>query len=559
MIAANFSILDMTTRLATSGRHPNRGSAGRIRLPAKLSRPRQAGVVDRPRLFALIDAQRERPLLWISGPPGAGKTTLVTSYLERKGNATLWYRVDGGDSDAATFFSFLAQGARALGPDRKIDLLSLTPEYLLDLAGFARRFFRSLFGSLPASATVVLDGYEAAPGGTLDSLLATAVDEVPPGSRLIIASRSVPPPALVHLTIKGALAIISAEDLQLVLDEARTIAANTPGAMTAPVESLLAQCDGWMAGFVVMLADARRSAAADPRAVGALHESLFAYFATEMFRHADDATRELLVRTVLMPAFSETQAQALCPRIDAVSIIRRLYDQHYFINRGPGPDPLYRYHALFRGFLRQQSASLLSPGQRQELLVQGAALLAADGREEDAVALYIDASSWDDAGRLICGIAPSRLAQGRNAWLDKNISALPQTMVERVPWLGYWLGMARLPFAPPIARAELERAYRRFEALDDSAGCLLCCAGVLDTYWLEWVDMRPIDRWGAIAASVVAKGDAFPDDDLRIRILSASAGLGFRAQAHAGVVRMVIDQAFDLLKRIEDPAKRVVL
>ena len=81
------------------------------RLPAKLSRPRMSGVIDRARLFALLDTRRESPLLWVQGPPGAGKTTLVTTYLAHARSGSLWYRVDDGDADAATFFSYLSQAS----------------------------------------------------------------------------------------------------------------------------------------------------------------------------------------------------------------------------------------------------------------------------------------------------------------------------------------------------------------------------------------------------------------------------------------------------------------
>ena len=36
---------------------------------AKLTRPRLHSPVARERLFALLDAGRERPLVWVSGPP----------------------------------------------------------------------------------------------------------------------------------------------------------------------------------------------------------------------------------------------------------------------------------------------------------------------------------------------------------------------------------------------------------------------------------------------------------------------------------------------------------
>ena len=49
---------------------------------AKLTRPKLYEALSRPRLFALLDEAATRPIVWLCAAPGAGKTTLVASYLE---------------------------------------------------------------------------------------------------------------------------------------------------------------------------------------------------------------------------------------------------------------------------------------------------------------------------------------------------------------------------------------------------------------------------------------------------------------------------------------------
>ena len=130
---------------------------------AKLTRPRLFGAVPRTRLFTQLDEARQRPAVCVVGPPGAGKTTLVTSYLDSRGLPGIWYQVDAGDADIATFFYYLGQAAAPYSRKEQHALPVLTPEYLQDVPGFTRRFFRELFARLPASASLVLDNYQDVP------------------------------------------------------------------------------------------------------------------------------------------------------------------------------------------------------------------------------------------------------------------------------------------------------------------------------------------------------------------------------------------------------------
>ena len=72
---------------------------------SKVSPPVLTGVFPRKRLFGGLDHMRKQTIIRVSGPAGCGKTTLVASYLQARKTSSLWYQIDTGDSDPATFFT----------------------------------------------------------------------------------------------------------------------------------------------------------------------------------------------------------------------------------------------------------------------------------------------------------------------------------------------------------------------------------------------------------------------------------------------------------------------
>ena len=82
---------------------------------AKITHPKTSGLLQRERIFLLLDECGDAPVTWISAPAGSGKTTLVASYLADRNLKSIWYRVDEADSDIAAFFLLYGPGGQPEG------------------------------------------------------------------------------------------------------------------------------------------------------------------------------------------------------------------------------------------------------------------------------------------------------------------------------------------------------------------------------------------------------------------------------------------------------------
>ncbi len=503
---------------------------------AKLTRPRLHGAVARERLFAYLDdARRDRAAICVVAPPGAGKTTLVASWLDARAARGIWYQIDPGDSDLATFFHYLGQAAAPYGQKgQQQPLPALTPEYLKDVEGFSRRFFRDVFARMPDGAVLVLDNYqEVGPEQALHALVASAVDELPPGIMLMAISRRDPPATYARLIAHERVAIVDWDQIKLTLDEARAIAGARLCVDDAEIQQMHERSGGWAAGLTLLLEGRRRGGPQATILPTGLH-GIFDYFAGQIFGQVPDTVQRFLVATALLPQVPVSIARDLTGNERAGAILEDLYHRHLFTHRRPGAEPVYWYHALFRDFLKARADTVLGARHIGEFLSRAARLLEAAGAFDDAFELFREATDWAAAGRLIQRRASDLLSHGRGQTLREWIQALPDEMLEEQPWLLYWLGTSLTPLNQPHAREYLERAFERFRALGDSIGQALSAAGSIDAYVFEWNDFRPVRRWVDALDLLIDRLQLADHPDLEQRVLSSFLlGMLYVAPDHA--------------------------
>jgi len=527
----------------------------------KTTRPSLSGILPRKRLFALLDAARERPVVWVNGPPGCGKTTAVASYLDhvgRAGNECLWYQLDEGDADAATFFYYLGLAAQDFGRDAGEQLPLLTPEYHAGLAVFTRRYFEALYARLKRPFTVVFDGYhDVAAFSVFHQVVRDALAALPAGGRAILISRGDPPPEMARLRASGAIATLGWEDLRLTREETSSIARQRRRDLPrAVLEQLYSKTQGWAAGLVLMLEQAKMSGAiADPPDLST-SQLVFDYLAGEIFQKTDAGTQELLLNTAYLPQMTAGMAQALTGEEGAGRILAELHRNNYFMAlRQARPEPVYQYHPMFREFLLARIQDTYSKEQRRRLQKAAAAAMEGAGQVEEAVALYRESHDWDGMARIVGAHAEAMLAQGRAETLARWAEDLPPEARDRHPWIVYWAAASQAQLAPREARVLYEKAFELFRAqtAPELTGMALSASGAMDAILYELDDFSLLDRWIAEIDAAQRSGVTYPSAAVESRVACSMVFSVTLRQPHRRDLQQWVERALACARNAAEP------
>ncbi len=443
---------------------------------SKFTRPDARAAWPRQRLFDRMDRARKRRIIWVSGPAGSGKTTFVSSYIDTRKLASFWYQIDPGDADVASFFHYFGMAVTRTLTPTPVSLPQFSPAQVSGVDAFARAFLRDLSGGLAALDVIVIDNHQDA-GSALDDIIRIATSELPIGCNLIVLSRLPLPPSLAGLRITRNSAVIEQADLDLDIEETRELAFHL-GANAAPelIERWHATTHGWVAGLVLLSENA--SAAGSDAGVGDLKALLTDYFSTEILSHLHPEERDMLLCSAFLPSVTSEDVANLTGADNAGGLLERLCQRNYFTTKH---DNSYQFHPLFRAFLLDEVPKRFDSDTIRSLRRRAALVSLQSHGVDPAVELLAEACAWSELIPLLLEHAPSLVAQGRLATLDRWLSAVPTEFCEQQPWLSFWSGVCLLPYDPMRARAAFEDALSCFDQSGDRIGFAASWSKVMET------------------------------------------------------------------------------
>ncbi|RLB05469.1 MAG: hypothetical protein DRG83_02555 [Deltaproteobacteria bacterium] len=502
----------------------------------KITPPELPEVVLRRHLFELLDDKRHYRVTWISSLAGSGKTTLIASYLYNSNIPCLWYQLDKGDDDIATFFYYLGIAAAKIAPQNRELMPTFTPQYLPGVSMFARRFFENLCCQLVAPFYIVFDNYhEIPPESSFHEVFKSGLAGISPDIHVIILSRTTPPQAFAGLFANKVIRIIGPKKLTLSLEESRELIQIETGEKLPPdvMKHVYEKTRGWAAGLVLMGSSVEKGNIHSFPAEEFIPESIFGYFASELFDKMNENFKDFLLKTAFLPRMTVSIARRLTGMNDASKILSFLNSNHLFTGTFPAPVREYEYHPLFREFLKSKANNRFHQEEVRLLKEKSAILLQAAGHFEDAVELFSESEDYENLITVVLDQATQLVSQGRHKTLEQWILKIPEEIVQKEPWLLYWLGVSCLHLIASDARKYLEKALKLFKLQDDITGLCLAWASIIESITFEWNDFTELDPWLDWFDKHILPSLTFPSAEIEVRVsLSRLSGLIIRRPNH---------------------------
>ncbi len=382
----------------------------KLRLPAS-----RTGTVYRAALVDRLMGESDATVVSITGPPGYGKSTLLSQWAERAQQPVAAVSLDPGDNDPAVLLAYLAGALDRVEPI-DVDVFRTRVPHGSSVPVTIARRVAAVLSSMSSPVTVMLDHVDAVRNPQCRDAIAELAAHVPPGHRLAVASRGEPPLPLAALRSRGGVLEIGVDDLAMDVAEARTLVEAT-GARVAEAElsELLRRTEGWPVALYLAALAAQADDRGDGGSAFALtgDDRLVAdYLRAELLSVLPERTVGFLSRTSVLDELTGGLCDAVARGAGSAELLESLARSNLLVVPLDRRGEWYRFHHLLAGLLRSE-LDRREPRLVPQLHARAAAWYVADGRPEAAISHAQAAGDADQVARLVAETAMPAYASGR--------------------------------------------------------------------------------------------------------------------------------------------------
>jgi LuxR family maltose regulon positive regulatory protein len=369
----------------------------------------RSGIVPRTALVDRLAAVTE-PVVCLVAPPGYGKTTVAAQWAERKGGRVAWVALDRRDNDPVVLLSYVAVALDRFEPvDPAVFEALATPGVSIMTTVLPR--FSSWVSTLTEPVSLFLDHVEALANPECLDAVAELSLRLPPGSQVVLASRSAPRLPVALLQAQGRMREVGAVALAMDKAEARALLEGAGVKVgEADTAALIDRTEGWPVGLYLAALALREGV--DVPAFRGDDRLLAGYLESELLARISRDRVSFLTRSAVLERMSGPLCDAVLARSGSSQLLASLERSNLLLVALDRHRGWYRYHNLFRELLAAE-LDRREPELIGHLHTRAAAWCEANGLPEMAVAHAQAAGDEDGVARLVTALGRPVYAAGR--------------------------------------------------------------------------------------------------------------------------------------------------
>ena len=382
----------------------------------KLHRP--PGAADhlhRQHLLDRLNQRLQRPLTLISAPAGYGKTTLASCWLEACESPSGWLSLHEQDNDLRLFLTYVVAAVQTIFPHALSETMALLNAANLPPLSVLVASLTNELDLIEQDFILVLDDIHHIQDRSVYDLLTELLRHPPQAMHLVLLTRRDPAFPLARLRGLGRMTEIRASDLRFTSAETADFLSKM---LEVPVKDATAallekKTEGWVTGLRLAGLYLRDQVDLKQRVqeISGSSQHIAEYLVEEVLAKQNPNIEAFLVETTVLDRFCAPLCQALHSKgiekrneeqdVDAQRFIDWLVEANIFIVPLDDEGYWFRYHHLFREFLKAQLHKRANPDTIARLHMLASKWFADNGLIDEAIRQALAAGESQEAVRLV--------------------------------------------------------------------------------------------------------------------------------------------------------------
>ncbi len=390
----------------------------------------------------------QRKLVLVCAPAGFGKTTLLAqwySHVKKSGTSACWLSLEGKDREPTRFLLAMIRAIQSVHPDLAktvSGLVEIRPDAGID------RLVDALINNVAAfegTITLFLDDYHEVDNRDVAELTTRLLTFAPRNLHLCISCRHSPSFSLVGLRVRDEIIELRSTDLRFSNAEIREFMCTLRGhdLTEDQLQILQERTEGWIAALQLTSLSLEKPDQGEtliPNLSGG-HREITDYLTADLFIRLPEDIKEFLLASSVLEKMTASLCDHLTGRHDSAAMLQTVEQANLFLIALDSQKAWYRYHHLFRSFLRNKQTQN-DPVHTKQLYRLASDWFSDRGIPEEAIDYARKSGDIAHMAMLVEKFAAEHVRHGRIPLLISWIRELPPVIIDHRPWLSLYLAYA---------------------------------------------------------------------------------------------------------------------